>query len=138
MSISPTSRTLAALRNLGLHPWMVERWIPGARIREDLFNIIDIIALDHGGPAKITDEAGRTIKGRFKGGVIGVQSCGQSFSAHWRKLTIEKAEMSRLWLETNGCSLQLWGWRRLKVKRGGKAMKWTPRVKEITLSDLKL
>ena len=115
--VSPTQRTLAALRKQGITCGIVERWIAQARKRIDLFNIIDIIA--------ITGDK-----------TIGVQSCGQAHSEHWKKLTIDEAEKSRLWLESPHRSLELWSWRKLKVKRGGKAMVWTPRVAVITLGDL--
>ena len=43
---SPTQRTLAHLRKLG-YPLVqvVERWNPYARIRQDLFGIIDVVAV---------------------------------------------------------------------------------------------
>ena len=121
--VSPTQRTLKYLKDEGYECGMVERWIPirglpGGGKRRDLFNIIDIIALD---PVK---------------GVIGVQSTGQDFSGHYKKLTQEKAAETRMWLETPGTSLILIGWRKVKVKRGGKAMRWSPRIQEITLEDL--
>ncbi len=88
-----TSRTLKYLRlNLGWDADIVERWIPFGReekednenegdgeekkkgnkkkrtgYRKDLFGIIDIIAL-----------SGKSI--------VGVQSCGQSFAEHDRKI----------------------------------------------------
>lgn len=118
---TPTQRTLKALKDMGRKCGMVEKFNPHVGphgIRQDLFGIIDIIALDK------------------DLGCIGVQSCGQSFSEHLRKLTIEKYQDSHDWLSTPGCHLELWGWRKLKVKRGGKAMRWTPRIKVITLEDL--
>lgn len=101
---------------------IVERWIEcagphGKRI--DLFNIIDIIALD------------------YKLGVVGVQSCGNSFSTHLKKMTIEHRQDSIDWLNTPNTTLELWAWRKVKKKRGGKAMVWRPRIKIITLEDLK-
>ena len=45
MPISPTQRTLAHLRNEGYTAAVVEHWNPHARIRQDLFGIIDILAL---------------------------------------------------------------------------------------------
>jgi hypothetical protein len=116
--ITPTQRTLKYLKDEGYRCGIVERWIQAIRKRQDLFNIIDIIALD---PDK---------------GVIGVQSTGQDFAGHFRKLTEEKADEARAWLETPGTSLMLIGWRKLKVKRGGKAMRWTPRIQYIQLEDL--
>jgi len=40
------------------------------------------------------------------------------------------------WLETPGTSLEIWCWRKVKHKRGGKAMRWQAKVVEITLEDL--
>jgi hypothetical protein len=87
-------------------------------IRQDLFGIIDIIALD---PER---------------GVIGIQSCGSDFAEHWRKLTIERNQETFDWLSTPGAALELWGWRKVKLKRGGLAMRWEPRIKEVFLKDL--
>ena len=116
-----TERTLAALRNEGLYPWMVERFIPmkphGKRV--DLYHIIDIIAIKPG----LT---------------VGVQACGQDFAAHDRKITIEYAENATSWLLA-GNELQLWGWSKKCYKlsdgKRSKAKRWTPRVKIYTLND---
>ncbi len=120
MSLSPTQRTLRELRNQGRVCAIVERWIGhvGPRgIRQDLFGIIDIIALD---PER---------------GVVGVQSCGSSFSEHVRKLLDDRAQSCVDWLMTPGTVFELWGWRKVKLKRGGKAMRWRPRIREFTLDD---
>lgn len=45
MATSPTQRTLAYLRSIGLKPWVVETWNPWAKIRQDLYGCIDIIAI---------------------------------------------------------------------------------------------
>lgn len=116
----PTQRTLRALRSRGLVCAIVEKWnqyVGPHGIRQDLFGIIDVLALDP------------------QSGMIGVQSCGQSFSAHHRKLTEDRYQESTDWLSTPGTSLELWGWRKVKVKRGGKAMVYRPRVKVYQLSD---
>ena len=120
MSTSATQRTLRELKNRGLVCGMVERFNRFAGphgIRQDLFGFIDIIALD---PEQ---------------GIIGIQSCGQSFSEHLKKITEERNEECFEWLRCGG-KVELWGWRKLKVKRGGKAMRWQPRIKIITLEDL--
>ena len=119
--LSPTQRTLRELRNQGRICAIVEKWNAYAGphgIRQDLFGIIDVLALD---PER---------------GVVGVQSCGNSFAEHWRKLTVEMAQNTIDWLATPGTSLELWAWRKVKVKRGGKAMVWRPRIKAITIQDL--
>ena len=119
MGTSPTMRSLAYLRKMGLKPAIVERWLPnpaypGGGKRSDMFGIIDIIAIN--GPE-----------------TIGVQSCGQAFSEHHKKLTEEKEQEVRDWLE--GGSRQLWliGWRKLLKKRGGKLRLWRPRIREYHL-----
>lgn len=116
--MTPTQRTLKALKE-HYGPWscgIVERWIPRAQVRKDLFGIIDIIV---------------TVEGK---GILGVQSTGQDFAGHHKKLTEEKPEECARWLKAGGM-LELWGWRKLKVKRGGKAMVWKPRIKVYTLTD---
>jgi len=116
--MTPTQRTLAKLKADGYKAGIVERFIPRRNIRIDLFNIIDIIAIE-------------------PGEILGVQSTGSAFSEHWHKLTEDKAQESYDWIKAGGI-LELWGWRKLKVKRGGKAMRWEPRIKQITIHDLKL
>jgi hypothetical protein len=48
MAISPTQRTLKRLREKEEYPLVtiVERWNAFAKIRQDLFGIIDILAID--------------------------------------------------------------------------------------------
>ena len=114
--ISPTSRTLKYLRSQGWEADIVERFNPYAGKfgkRKDLFNIFDIIAL---GENKI----------------IGVQSCGQSFREHDRKILNE--ELALEWLKSGG-RLLLIGWRKIAKKRGGKLKVWSPRIKEYSLDD---
>ena len=115
--ITPTQRTLRELRNRGLVCGIVERYNSYTSTRHDLFGFIDIIALC---PER---------------GIIGVQSCGQSFSEHRKKIVEERTQQAKDWLECGGV-IELWGWRKIKVKRGGKAMIWSPRIEEITLNDL--
>lgn len=46
--MSPTARTLKLLRDDGWLADVVERWIPRAKIRKDLFGLIDILAIRDG------------------------------------------------------------------------------------------
>lgn len=48
MASSPTSRSLETLRNAGYLVAVVEHWNPYARIRQDLFGIIDLLAIRPG------------------------------------------------------------------------------------------
>ena len=43
---SPTQRSLKYLRDLGMIAQVVERWNPFAKIRQDLFGWVDIVAMD--------------------------------------------------------------------------------------------
>ena len=126
MAVSNTSRTLTELKKRGYRCGMVERFLRYAGphgMRQDLFGIIDIIALDH------------------DTGVIGVQSCGQAHSAHYKKLTEERSEDTMHWLLTPGTSLFIYSWtkrkRKLKNKKWSKKGFWTPRIEEITMEMLK-
>lgn len=99
---------------------IVERWNAHAGphgVRQDLFGIIDVLALD---PER---------------GVVGVQSCGQDFAAHEHKLLEDRAQECIDWLSTPGTCLELWGWRKVKLHRGGKATRWQPRIRDFTLED---
>lgn len=122
MAISPTQRTLKYLKDLNLNPWIVERFIkmpamPGNGRRVDLYNCIDLIAIEEGKR------------------VIGVQSTGQDFRGHYLKITTETPSEAKLWLSVPCTELWLIGWRKLKVKRGGKAMRWEPRIHKFTKED---
>jgi len=116
---SNTSRTLEYLRDKGWDVGIVERFnsFAGRRgVRQDLFGFIDIIAL---GDAKI----------------IGVQSCGiSSFSEHDKKILDNPLALR--WLKSGG-RLLLIGWGKVKLKRGSKAMRWQPRIKEYKIKDFK-
>lgn len=117
--ISNTSRTLEYIRSQGWEADKVEQFNQHAGPfgqRKDLFGIIDIIALtEHG--------------------ITGIQSCGQSFSEHDKKIL--ESPLSLLWLQKGG-SLMLIGWRKIKLKRGGKALRWSPRIKFYTTNDFEL
>ena len=118
--ISPTSRTLNYIRSQGWKADKVEQFNPYAGKfgqRKDMFGFGDIVAMG-------------------EKSIIAIQSCGQSFSEHHRKLTEDEkvAENALLWIE-NGGRLMLIGWRKVKLKRGGKAMRWMPRIKEYSIED---
>ena len=124
MGKSPTQRTMEALRQRGLKPGIVEKWNRFGRrgdgragIHQDLFGIIDIIVCD---PAR---------------GIGGVQSTGTDYAGHLRKMTGPGAQACIEWLSCPGAWLELYAWRKVKEKRGGKRMIWKPRVKVFTLAD---
>jgi len=124
MGLSPTQRTLRALEQRGCLCGIVERFNPyggppikgtdrRVGVRQDLFGIIDIIAL-------------------YPTQIVGVQSCGQNFAEHDRKILDSPYALE--WLKSGG-RLELWGWRKIKKVRGGKAMVWQPRVRVYEKKD---
>lgn len=118
MATSPTQRTIKGLKDLGRIPGIVERFnshVGNFGIHQDLFGFLDIIAIDP------------------EDGIIGVQSCGQDFAEHITKMTGERNEAMYEWLKH--AKVELWGWRKVKLKRGGKAMRWKPRVADFWIED---
>lgn len=116
--MSPTERSLAHLRKQGMRVQVVERWIPQARRRVDLFGFIDIVALD----------------GLI--GVLGIQTTTTGNMPHrMEKLRTEANVAMRDWLR-GGNRLVIHGW----AKRGarGKAKRWTLTERVIVLDDLRL
>lgn len=120
MAISNTSRSLEYIRSQGWVADKVEQFNPHAGRfgqRKDMFGFGDIVAMG-------------------EGSIIAIQSCGQAFSEHHRKITEDEnvAPNALLWIK-NGGRLILIGWRKVKLKRGGKAMRWSPRIREYTEKD---
>ena len=118
--VSNTSRTLEYLRGQGWIADKVEQFNAYAGKfgqRKDMFGFGDIVAMG-------------------EGSIIAVQSCGQAFSEHNKKITEDPlvAPNALLWVQ-NGGRLILIGWRKVKLKRGGKALRWMPRLKEYTEAD---
>ncbi|PID44080.1 MAG: hypothetical protein CSB48_02870 [Proteobacteria bacterium] len=118
--ISPTSRTLEYLRSQGWVADKVEQFNPHAGKfgqRKDMFGFGDIVCMG-------------------ENSIMAIQSCGQDFSGHHKKITEDEkvAPLAYQWIK-NGGRLILIGWRKVKLKRGGKAMRWSPRIKEYELAD---
>lgn len=113
--MTPTQRTLKNLRENGWIVQVVERWNSFARIRQDLFGCIDIVA----------------VKGDSRG-VFGVQATsGNNVAARIQKSVAEPK--LRAWLQA-GNRFAVVGW----SKRGprGKVKRWEPRWQEIDLATL--
>ena len=110
--MTPTQRSLKYLRDQGFLCGVVEKWNMHARIRQDLFNIIDIIAIK-------------------PGIILGVQATsdnGGNVAAHYNK-ALEQPGL-KAWLDAGG-QFQIVGWGK-KGKRGEKK-KWVPRILEFDL-----
>ena len=55
-----------------------------------------------------------------------------------KKILGERADATYDWLITPGTSLEIWGWRKVKLHRGGKALRWKPRIQKIKIDDLEI
>lgn len=106
LATSPTQRTLDWLRKRGFRAAVVEKWIAQRGVRLDLFNVGDILAFD----------ADSTVM---------VQCFSTGWSEHADKVK-EHADFCAEWIRP-GREFWFIGWRKLKVKRGGLAMRWFPR-----------
>lgn len=103
--MTPTQRALAHCRSLGYTAAVVEKWNPHAKVRQDLFGVIDVLALT---PA----------------GILALQVCaGASHSARRAKILAEPRAAS--WVKAGGL-LELWSY----SKRGarGRRKQWVLRV----------
>jgi hypothetical protein len=102
---SPTQRTLVRLRAAGYLAAVVEKWNVHARIRQDLFGFIDILAVR-------------------EGEVLGVQACsGSSVSARVHKIICHPNVAA---VRKAGIRIHVHGWR--KAANG----RWT--LREVDLS----
>ncbi len=112
-TVSPTQRTLQQLRKDGWVCHVAERWNPFAKIRQDAFGIIDILAI--GG-----------------GHILAVQACaGASHAARRDKIVAEPR--ARIWLESGG-RLEIWSWAKQGAR--GAVKKWTCRIEQISIEQL--
>jgi hypothetical protein len=115
------SRTLGCLRDEGATVQRVEYWHPFAKRRIDLLGVADVLSLRSDPPSttlvQVTDMAHR--------------------SAHLVK--IDDEPRAKMWLKAGTCPecghclhrIELWSWRKLLRKRGGKAVRWTAKREEI-------
>lgn len=113
---SPTARTLQELRECGYTAQVVERYNAFARVRQDLFGCIDIVAMP---PANYRLDL-----------IIGIQCCaGSSHAAHRDKIMLETRLVD--WIRCGG-SFELWSWS--KAGKRGERKEWTKRVERFTIS----
>ena len=125
--MSPTQRTLAELKRRGWICQVVEKWNPHARIRQDLFGCIDIIAIVEGTLTTAVDvEAGSITVEPFSC-LLGIQATsGANHASRREKMLSEPRAHS--WMKAGG-RLAIWSW----AKKGprGKRKTWQLREEAI-------
>ncbi len=112
----PMARTLEHFREKNYTIDVVERWI-GGYTRKDFLGCIDAIAFFPG-----------------KSEIFAIQVFGSDWGSHRKKIVDEQHPGALLWLNNKNTRFFFVGWRKLKYKRGSKAMRWKPRFGEVILN----
>jgi hypothetical protein len=112
--MSPTQRALKDVRSLGFTAQVVEKWNPFAHIRQDLFGIIDIVAVMPG----------------F--GILGIQATSGSNHAARRTKSVAEPRLAT-WLASGG-RFEIWSYAQQGAR--GKRKLWTLRREEIKAADM--
>jgi hypothetical protein len=106
--MTPTARSLAELRRLGYVADVVERWIPRAKVRKDLFGIFDIVAL---GQDNWHHEKPWVI--------VGIQ-CTSATNHAARVTKLLGSDTLDLWLKAGGRA-EVWSWSK-RGERGARKL----------------
>lgn len=64
--MTPTQRSLAEMRKRGYRCAIVEKWNPHARIRQDLFGVVDLLAIGNGETIAVQTTSGPHVAERIK------------------------------------------------------------------------
>ncbi len=85
MSLSPTQLTLRHLRKQGYTAAVVERWNPHARIRQDLFGCVDVLAVGYGETIAVQCTSKGNISSRVRK-MADAEAIGDMRDSNWRIL----------------------------------------------------
>ena len=96
--MSPTQLTLRKLREEGWLCEVVERWVPGANIRKDLFGWIDIVALRDGETLAVQCTSYSNISTRSKK-IAESDSIAQVRKAGWSIWVMGWRKVNNRWAE---------------------------------------
>ena len=109
--MSPTARSLKLLRSHGYTAEVVEHFNHYTKQRKDLFGFVDIVAINGSG-------------------FLAIQATSASNqSSRMKKIAVEPKAAE--WLLAGG-RIFVHGWRKKKVKRGGKAFRYECNEIEVT------
>lgn len=107
---SPTQRTIKELKKQGYTTAIVEKWNAFAKIRQDMFGFIDIVAIKPN-----------------KHGVLGVQ-CTSMGNGSARKTKALQNENLTVWC-ASGNVFEVWEWGKQGPR--GEAKKWVLKVTQV-------
>lgn len=105
----PCARSLKLLRDEGYTVAVVERWNQFARVRQDLFGFIDILALRGDCLLAVQTTSGSNVAARIH--------------------KINETQAASLWLESQSRQIEVHGWRKVGPRGGRKT--WQCRREKI-------
>jgi hypothetical protein len=108
---SPTQRSLEHLRKIYPLVQVVEHWNPFAKVRNDLYGFVDVLCVGNGETVAVQTTSGSNVSARIQ--------------------KIQDSEALKH-LREAGWKIVVHGWRKVKVKRGEKAMRWELREVDIS------
>ena len=113
--MTPQQRSRQQLEKDGWTVATVEHWCSFSRRRKDLFEFADLFAIKADHPPLLVQV-----------------TSGSNAASRVQKIVNTPAAYTAL---CAGISIEVHGWRKLKVKRGGKAVRWQPRIVTVTKED---
>jgi hypothetical protein len=113
--MTPTARTLEELRRQGYTAAVVEHWNPWAKIRQDLWGFLDVLAI----------KAGET-------GVLGVQCTTTDHASNRMQKAGENPNLP-VWL-ASGNKFEVWGWAKRGARGDRKTWQLDRRIPESELT----
>jgi len=111
--ISPTQRSLAYLRDQGWLVATVERWNPHAKVRQDLFGILDLLAVRDGETLGVQTTSGSNVAARARkiadsSHVDALQRAGWRLVVHgWRKGSNGRYALREVYCRADSLSVEL-------------------------------
>jgi hypothetical protein len=96
--MTPTQLTLRKLRADGWLAEVVERWVPGANIRKDLFGFVDILALRDGETLAVQATSYTNISARVTK-IASLDAVADVRRANWSIWVIGWRKVNNRWVE---------------------------------------
>jgi hypothetical protein len=96
--MTPTQLTLRKLRADGWLAEVVERWVPGANVRKDLFGFVDILALRDGETLAVQATSYTNISARVNK-IASLDAVADVRRANWSIWVIGWRKVNNRWAE---------------------------------------
>lgn len=94
--MSPTQLTLRELRRRGFVAAVTERWNPHARIRQDLFGFVDVLAIGPGGTIAVQATSDSNLASRVRK-ISDHENIGAARDANWTILVWGWKKQNNRW-----------------------------------------